>query len=63
MDSILQEARKDPTTHTVVSVITVGNQASQKLHQQFGFEYCGTIKEVGMKFGKYRDIENYRLGV
>lgn len=63
MESILQEAQCDESIHTVVSVITAGNQASQKLHEQFGFEYCGTIKEVGMKFGKYQDIENYRLGV
>lgn len=63
MDSVLQEAQKDKNTHTVVSVITAGNQASKKLHKQFGFEYCGTIREVGMKFGEYRDIENYRLGV
>lgn len=63
MERVLQEAQKDKNTHTVVSVITAGNQASRKLHEQFGFEYCGTIKEVGMKFGEYRDIENYRLGV
>lgn len=63
MDAILQEAKRDDSIHTVVSVITAGNKASQKLHEQFGFEYCGTIKEVGMKFGEYKDIENYRLGV
>ena len=63
MDVILQEAKKADRTHTVVSVITAGNKASQKLHEQFGFEYCGTIKEVGIKFGEYKDIGNYRLGV
>ena len=63
MKSILEEAKKDERTHTVVSVITSGNEASQKLHEKFGFEFCGTIKEVGIKFGEYRDIDNYRLGV
>lgn len=63
MEFILKEAKKDERTHTVVSVITSGNEASQKLHEKFGFEFCGTIKEVGMKFGEYRDIDNYRLGV
>ena len=63
MESILEEAKKDERTHTVVSVITSGNEASQKLHEKFGFEFCGTIKEVGIKFGEYRDIDNYRLGV
>lgn len=63
MAFILEEAKKDESIHTVVSVITGGNEASRKLHEKFGFEFCGTIKEVGMKFGEYRDIENYRLGV
>lgn len=63
MAFILEEAKKDNDIHTIVSVITGGNEASQKLHKKFGFEFCGTIKEVGMKFEEYRDINNYRLGV
>ena len=63
MDFILKEAKKDKMTHTVVSVITAGNEASRKLHEKFNFEFCGTIKEVGVKFGEYRDIENYSLNV
>ncbi|MCH5343612.1 MAG: N-acetyltransferase [Acetatifactor sp.] len=63
MEAILDLAREDERTHTVVSVITSGNEASTKLHEKFGFTFCGTISEVGMKFGSYRDIDNYRLGV
>lgn len=63
MDKIICMAREDATIHTVVSVITSGNEASVKLHKKFGFEFCGTIREVGMKFGKYLDIDNFRLGV
>lgn len=63
MNFILEEAKRDNSIHTVVSVITSGNLASQKLHEKFGFEFCGTIKEVGIKFGRYRDIDNYRLSV
>lgn len=63
MEEILREAREDVRTHTVVSVITAGNEASIRLHGRFGFEFCGTIREVGMKFGKYLDIENYSLFV
>ncbi len=63
MEFILNEAKKDVRTHSVVSVITSGNKASEKLHKKFGFEFCGTIKEVGIKFGEYRNIDNYRLGV
>lgn len=63
MAAILDLAREDERTHTVVSVITSGNEASTKLHEKFGFTFCGTIPEVGVKFGNYRDIDNYRLGV
>ena len=61
MAFILEEARRDDSIHTVVSVITSGNAASAKLHEKFGFTFCGTIKEVGMKFGRYLDIDNYYL--
>lgn len=63
MDSILDEAKRDERTHTVISVITSGNEGSKKLHEKFGFEFCGTLKEVGIKFGEYRDTDSYRLGV
>ncbi len=63
MEEILAEARRDGRTHTVVSVITAGNEASVHLHRRFGFEFCGTIREVGVKFGRYLDIENYSLHV
>ena len=63
MQEILKMAKEDERIHTVVSVITGGNEASIKLHGKYGFEFCGTIREVGMKFGKYVDIDNYRLNV
>ena len=61
MAFILDDARRDERTHTVVSVITTTNEPSCKLHEKFGFENCGVIKEVGMKFGEYQDIVNYQL--
>mgnify|MGYP002539713846 FL=1 len=61
MAHILEMAKNDEGTHCVVSVITAGNEASTKLHAEFGFTYCGTIPEVGMKFGRMLDIENYAL--
>lgn len=63
MAYILELAKADPRTHTVVSVITAGNEASCKLHEKFGFAFCGTVPEVGMKFGKYQDIVTYSLFV
>lgn len=61
MEFILEEARKDETIHNVVSVITSGNEASCRLHDRFGFRFCGTIPQVGMKFGRQLDIDNYSL--
>ncbi len=61
MEEILRLAKEDESIHTVVSVITSGNAASCRLHEKFGFTFCGTIKEVGLKFGRYVDIDNYYL--
>lgn len=63
MGYILDRAREDESIHTVVSVITAGNEASSRLHERFGFTFCGCIREVGMKFGRYQDIDNYSLRV
>lgn len=61
MEFILQKAREDARTHNVVSVITAGNEASVRLHRRFGFTFCGTIPEVGCKFGRLLGIDNYSL--
>lgn len=63
MQAILTMARKDPNTHLVISVITSGNEASERLHDRFGFTFCGTVPEVGVKFGTYQSIDNYYLKV
>lgn len=61
MDAILTMAKEDETIHNVVSVITSGNQASTRLHEKFGFQFCGMIPAVGVKFGEYQNIDNYCL--
>lgn len=63
MKRIIEDARQNEEIHMIVSVITSGNQASTKLHEKFGFTYCGSLHEVGYKMGKYRDIDNYELKV
>lgn len=63
MAEILKEAREREDIHTVISVITEGNEASMKLHEEYGFIYCGTMREVGEKFGKKIGIVNYQLMV
>jgi Sortase and related acyltransferases len=63
MGEILKEARQRDDIHTVISVITEGNEASVKLHEAFGFRCCGTMNEVGEKFGRKLGIVNYQLMV
>lgn len=58
---IIDEARADDRTHAIVAVITAGNEASGRLHEKFGFTYCGTMHEVGCKSGEMQDILNYEL--
>lgn len=63
MGEILEMAKEDENTHLVVSVITGENEASVKLHEKYGFTYCGTVHQVGFKHGRYLDIVTYELFV
>jgi L-amino acid N-acyltransferase YncA len=42
--------------HTVIARIAELNEASIRLHEAFGFEHVGTMKEVGRKFGQLLDV-------
>ncbi|RFU60439.1 GNAT family N-acetyltransferase [Peribacillus glennii] len=57
---ILRKAR-ELGYHTVLSLITVGNGSSIKLHEKFGFQFAGCVKEVGFKFGEWQDVSYYQL--
>ncbi len=61
--NIIEIAKERDDVHSVISVITGGNEASALLHEHLGFVHCGTMKEMGMKFGKMLDIMNYQLMV
>lgn len=61
--AILETAKERDDIHTVISVITGGNEASIRLHERLGFVHCGIIREVGVKFGKMLDIENFQMMV
>jgi len=55
MQEILAQGQKGGL-HTVVARIAESNEASVRLHEAFGFEHVGTMKEVGRKFGKLLDV-------
>lgn len=63
MQEIIRMAREDESIRTVVSVITSENRVSERLHYKMGFAFCGTIHQVGEKFGRYLDISNFELQV
>lgn len=47
--------------HVIIAGITAGNDVSVKIHEKFGFELCGNMKQVGFKFGKWQDCLFYQL--
>ena len=55
MASILAEGEKSGH-HTVLARIVEGNAVSIGLHEAFGFELVGVIREVGYKFDRWLDV-------
>jgi L-amino acid N-acyltransferase len=60
LHEILHRAR-DLQYHSIIAGITHGNEASVKLHEKFGFELAGRLREVGFKFGQWQDVCYYQL--
>ena len=42
--------------HLVIGGITLPNDPSIALHEKMGFVQCGHFKQVGFKFGQWRDV-------
>ena len=63
LEYIVAWARADARTHALISIITAGNAVSLRLHERLGFRHCGTLREVGWKFGRWLDVEYYELRV
>jgi L-amino acid N-acyltransferase len=42
--------------HAMIGGIEAGNVASIRLHQEFGFEEVGRLREVGRKFDRWLDM-------
>lgn len=52
----LFEALAGENLHRAVAGATQPNPASVRLHKRLGFQYVGTYREVGWKFGRYHDV-------
>ncbi|MGM0902254.1 MAG: N-acetyltransferase family protein [Bacillota bacterium] len=55
MKNIINQAR-ELGYHTIIAGITEGNDASVRLHEKYGFEFAGKLKEVGFKFGEWQNV-------
>jgi phosphinothricin acetyltransferase len=59
-EELIERARKI-NVHSLIGVISLPNESSQKLHQRFRFQLVGNFRESGIKFGKLIDVEFWQL--
>ena len=52
----LLEAGRARGLHAILAVINADNEASLRLHAEFGFEKVGHFKQIGFKFGRWLDV-------
>jgi L-amino acid N-acyltransferase YncA len=55
MPPLIEGARKRGL-HVIIAAIDAANPASVHLHERFGFQKVGHMKEVGFKFGRWLDV-------
>ena len=55
------EAARAQDYHVLIGGIDATNQPSLALHERLGFTHCGTIHQVGFKFGRWLDLSFYQL--
>lgn len=57
----LIEAARRLGFHSLVARIAEGSEASIRLHERYGFETVGRLKEVGRKFDRLLDVHFLQL--
>jgi L-amino acid N-acyltransferase len=55
LEKMIEIARKNGV-HAIIGGVDAANDASIKLHEQFGFEEVGCLKQVGYKFDHWLDL-------
>lgn len=60
LSEIIKNA-KSQDYHCLVAGIDSTNIVSIRLHESYGFEYCGIIKDAGYKFSNWLDLSFYQL--
>jgi phosphinothricin acetyltransferase len=59
-ESLIVEARR-LGFHTLIARVAAGSDASLHLNMSLGFELVGTLREVGLKFGRRLDVHILQL--
>lgn len=62
MNEIIDLAKKDGYVN-MVSIITSGNEMSEKLHASCGFEKKAVFENFGYKNGEWKDVSYYVLNL
>lgn len=57
---LITRARKI-NIHSLIGVVSLPNEQSQKLHRKFNFNLIGNFRESGVKFDKLIDVEFWQL--
>lgn len=57
---LIDRARKI-NIHSLIGVVSLPNEQSQKLHRKFNFDLIGNFRESGVKFDKLIDVEFWQL--
>ena len=52
---------KEKKYHVVLGVLTLPNEASVRLHENFGFNKVAHLKETGLKFDTWHDVGFWQL--
>jgi phosphinothricin acetyltransferase len=53
--TLIDEARR-LNFHVLIAKVAHESQVSRHLNESLGFQYVGTLREVGTKFGKLLDV-------
>ncbi len=59
--SSLIEQLRSQNFHAIIGGITLPNDASIRLHEKLGFNKIAEFKEVGFKFGEWRNVGYWQL--
>ena len=60
LSELIAEATKHDY-HNMIAGIDSQNASSKRLHEDFGFRFCGKILHAGYKFSRWLDLDFYQL--